>query len=268
MSILPTFIPLSTQVRIVISALSITLLVLVPTVFTEEPESDTQQSSIGPINRIIANPGDAEVTVTWATSNTNSVIGWQFDYKTQAAGSWTGWADVPSSTASTTSHTITSLTNGTAYSFRIQAKGSGADRGTAAETLATPNTGISSVDFDSNDNNLIEITTLAQLHAMRYDADGDGFPGGSTANKNTYYDAFKTSRAGFFCTACAGYELMNDLDFDTDGDGKTWTGTIGSPTADSGDTYYNGGGGWQPIGYENTFEDQNLFTTNTFYIGS
>ena len=78
---------MSTQVRIVISALSITLLVLVPTVFTEEPESDTQQSSIGPINRIIANPGDAEVTVTWATSNTNSVIGWQFDYKTQAAGS-------------------------------------------------------------------------------------------------------------------------------------------------------------------------------------
>ena len=61
---------------------------------------------------------------------------------------------------------------------------------------------------------------------------------------------------------------MNDLDFDTDGDGKTWTGTIDSPTADSGDTYYNGGGGWQPIGYENTFEDQNLFTTNTFYIGS
>ena len=39
-----------------------------------------------------------------------------------------------------------------------------------------------------------------------------------------YYEAFKTSRAGFFCTACAGYELMNDLDFDTDGDGKTWTG--------------------------------------------
>ena len=39
---------------------------------------------------------------------------------------------------------------------------------------------------------------------------------------------------------CTGYELMNDIDLDTDGDGNIGT--------DSGDAYYNSGNGWQPIG--------------------
>ena len=43
---------------------------------------------------------------------------------------------------------------------------------------------------------------------------------------------------------CLGYELMSDLDFDTDGDGRTHTAGVG----DSGDDYYNAGAGWSPIG--------------------
>ena len=43
---------------------------------------------------------------------------------------------------------------------------------------------------------------------------------------------------------CLGYELMSDLDFDTDGDGSTHTAGVG----DSGDDYYNAGAGWAPIG--------------------
>ena len=38
---------------------------------------------------------------------------------------------------------------------------------------------------------------------------------------------------------CVGYELMNDIDLDTDGDGNIGT--------DSGDAYYNSGAGWSPI---------------------
>ena len=37
---------------------------------------------------------------------------------------------------------------------------------------------------------------------------------------------------------------MGDLDFDTDGDGRTHTAGVG----DSGDDYYNAGAGWAPIG--------------------
>ncbi len=41
---------------------------------------------------------------------------------------------------------------------------------------------------------------------------------------------------------CTGYELANDLDFDTNLNG----------VADSGDDYWNGGNGWIPIGGENS----------------
>ena len=240
-----------------------------------EPEADTQtDDDIGTITRIIGTPGNTEVTITWATSSITGVTGWEFDYKTQA-GSWTGWADVPSSTASTTSHLITSLTNGTAYSFRIKAKGTGAIRGTAAETVATPNTNIPATDFDSNDNNLIEITTLAQLDAMRYDLNGDsGATGDTAAKNNAYYSAFKTSRVGFFCDPgpCIGYELMNELDFDTDDDGSTYTGTVthsngdSGITGDSGDAYYNGGAGWKPIATFGATFDGNGFVIRNLFI--
>ena len=162
-----------------------------------EPESDTQQSSTGTIDRIIATPGDGRVTVTWASSDITNVTGWQFDYKTQAVGSsWAGWEDVPDSTASTTSHTISHtraapITNGTAYLFRIQAKRSDGSTGTVAETVATPNARILAIDFDSNDNNLIEVITLEQLNAIRYDLNGDSAATGDTpAKNNTYYSAF------------------------------------------------------------------------------
>ena len=75
---------------------------------------------------VIATPGDTQATATWKVQgNTAGVTGWQFTYKTQAAADWEDWADVPSSTASTTSHVITSLTNDTPYLFKIRMKGSG-----------------------------------------------------------------------------------------------------------------------------------------------
>ena len=70
---------------------------------------------------------------------------------------------------------------------------------------------------------------------------------------------------------CSGYELLADLDFDTDGDG----------TVDSDDDYWNDGDGWQPIGWDSrgfsrffstTFEGNehtlsNLFTAGRGYSG-
>ena len=217
---------------------------------------------------IIATPGNAQATLTWKGKNTFATTGWQFTYKTQVGGTWSAWADVPSSTASTTSHTVASLTNGTTYLFKVRAVG-GAE---SAVAVAVPGTGIPATDFDSNDNNLIEITTLAQLHAMRYDLDGDGVPdnGTSIANVLLYYTAFRTSHVGFFCDACAGYELMNELDFDTDDDGSTWTEVNSVPTGDSDDTYNNSGSGWEPIGsssgqFATTF-DGNGFVISNLYI--
>ena len=103
-------------------------------------------------------------------------------------------------------------------------------------------------DYDLDDDGLIDIRTLAQLNAVRWDMDGDG--AASSGNVGSYAKAFRGHVTGMGCksTGCEGYELENDLDFDTDGDGSTWTLSGSTFTADSGDAYYNGGSGWNPIG--------------------
>ena len=92
-------------------------------------------------------------------------------------------------------------------------------------------------DYDTDNDNLIDVNTLAQLDAIRYDLNGNGVVDGT--NWQTYYDAFEEAAESMGCPdRCIGYELRGDLDFDTDGDGDV----------DSDDTYWNGGDGWEPIG--------------------
>ena len=111
------------------------------------------------------------------------------------------------------------------------------------------------VDYDADDDGLIEITSAAQLDAVRYDLDGDG----SSTNSTPYDAAFPNAATGMGCpsTGCTGYELTTNLDFDTNGNGE----------ADAGDTYWNGGAGWEPIGQENNeygaiFEGNNHIIAN------
>ena len=94
-------------------------------------------------------------------------------------------------------------------------------------------------DYDTDNDGLIEVTTPAQLDAMRYDLNGDGLVDGATWEP--YYEAFSMGALEMGCTdGCIGYELAANLDFDTDGSG----------IADSPDTYWNSGAGWEPIGSE------------------
>ena len=118
--------------------------------------------------------------------------------------------------------------------------------------------GSSGADYDTDSDGLIEITTLAQLDAIRLDLDGDGRPTsvlayrsafpvgdvGSDAEMGTAAGRMGCSHSEPVVRTCLGYELMGDLDFDTDGDGSTHTAGVGDP----GDDYYNAGAGWAPIG--------------------
>ena len=115
---------------------------------------------------------------------------------------------------------------------------------TATPTVAPPN-----ADYDIDNDGLIEIRTIAQLNAVRHDLDGDGKQGSvSATNWATYTTAFFNAASDMGCkltdhdsdsstpqqATCTGYELMMDLDFDTNGDGEV----------NSSDTYPN----WTPIG--------------------
>ena len=96
-------------------------------------------------------------------------------------------------------------------------------------------------DYDTDNDNLIDVTTLAQLNAIRYDLNGDGAQGSVSASDWTNYTtAFSSPATGMGCPAtCTGYELMNNLDFDENSDGQI-------TVADA--AYWNGGAGWTPIG--------------------
>ena len=118
-----------------------------------------------------------------------------------------------------------------------------------ATLTATPTVPPLNADYDVDNDGLIEIRTLAQLNAVRYDLDGDGKRGSVSASDwATYTTAFLNAASDMGCqltdhdsdaatpqqATCTGYELMMDLDFDTDRDGDV----------DSSDTYPN----WTPIG--------------------
>ena len=102
-------------------------------------------------------------------------------------------------------------------------------------------------DYDADADGLIGVSNLAQLDAMRYDLDGNGYAGTVAA----YAAAFPSplDRMGCGVDGCSGYELLADLDFDTDGDGAV----------DSDDDYWNDGDGWEPIGWDSTYEYARFF---------
>ena len=121
-------------------------------------------------------------------------------------------------------------------------------------------------DYDFDNDGLIEITTLAQLNAVRWDLDGDGAPssGSEESYIGAFFNAVRNPSGEGFCPPnandaddndCLGYELANDLDFDTDGDGATHT----NGTGDAGDAWNAGGSGWDPIGDIETPDEQTHF---------
>ena len=140
-------------------------------------------------------------------------------------------------------------------------------------------------DYDLDDDGLIEVDSLAQLNAIRWDLNGDGSvdTGTSVADTAKYSAAFPNALTSLGClrdhdantatpkvAGCIGYELTRDLDFDTDGDGATYTvSSTGVVTGDAGDAYYNGSKGWKPIGgpshhFTATFDGNGKTIANLF----
>ena len=115
------------------------------------------------------------------------------------------------------------------------------------------------VDYDEDDDGLIDIVTLAQLDAVRHDLLGDGVPSRwGAAAAAAHAAAFPDAGAGMGCPSgggCTGYELEADLDFDTNGDGKV----------DAGDVYWASGLGWEPIAaFQGIFEGNGHTIRNLF----
>ena len=150
---------------------------------------------------LISIPGDERLTVSWgAVPNTS-----EYELRYREAGTqWPtsgGWIDI----GNVTSYVITSLTNSIKYTVHVRAKNSGGtsryrSTGFSKYTTPIPPTG----GTDSDNDGLIDIVTLRQLHNMRYNLYGTSYKTGENARAVTL---------GCPVDGCKGYELLNDLDF-------------------------------------------------------
>ncbi len=105
-----------------------------------------------------------------------------------------------------------------------------------SETIDSDEDGIGdNLDIDVDGDGLIEIDSLEQMFAIRYQLDGEGYRESlwASLNKTGCPISDETS-----LSYCRGYELINDLDFDTNQDGLI----------DEHDLYWHYGEGWTPIG--------------------
>ena len=83
---------------------------------------------------LTAMEGYREIILSWANANNNLIASYQFRQKA-VTGSYGGWTDIADSDATTTTHTVTGLTNGTAYTFQVRAK-NGMINGAASEEVS------------------------------------------------------------------------------------------------------------------------------------
>ncbi len=103
------------------------------------------------------------------------------------------------------------------------------------------------VAVDGDGDGLIEIRNLTMLHNMRHDLEGASYKTSASAEGNNL---------GCPEALCRGYELVQHLDFDGDGDGATWSGdSEGGYRLDPDDRHpdyfpvnEDDAGGWRPIG--------------------
>ena len=98
--------------------------------------SITGQANLPPVapTNLTATGGNAQVSLSWSDPGNSAISKYQVRQATTSAGvASASWTDIASSGATTTSHTVTGLTNGTAYYFQIRAV-AGSLNGTASST--------------------------------------------------------------------------------------------------------------------------------------
>ena len=88
-----------------------------------------------------ATPGDEQVFLSWTDPSNASITKWQVRYKAGASlpdGDPADWSDIENSGASTVSHTVKGLTNGTEYVFEVRAVNVAGAGAASDDKTATP----------------------------------------------------------------------------------------------------------------------------------
>ena len=189
------------------------------------------------------------MTLAWDDPSDSAITGYEYqvNHNHTGTGNLTGWGEwtaIPGSGAGASSYDVDGLTNGSEYRFRLRAVN---DVG-PSESTPTGNPGYVSVLVGlaeaanrTDYGNLIEVSSLAQLNGQARAAGtwtATAFP----ATRATLSPSLTPSRAS------AANPPARATSF-----GPTWTSTPTAtaqpprPINDDGDTYWNGGAGWNSI---------------------
>ncbi|MYG45996.1 MAG: leucine-rich repeat protein, partial [Synechococcus sp. SB0675_bin_6] len=84
-----------------------------------------------------ATAGNTAVTLAWDNPSNSAITKYQYQQKA-GSGNYGSWTDIGSSGATTVSHRVTGLTNGTVYKFRIRAVAGTLNGAQSDEVTATP----------------------------------------------------------------------------------------------------------------------------------
>ncbi len=108
------------------------------------PASDEITAATAPAKptSVTATGGARQVALGWADPGYASITSWEYQQK-QGSGAYGSWTAIGSSSATTTSHTVTGLSDGTTYAFKVRAvnasgNGDASDEVTAATIPAKP----------------------------------------------------------------------------------------------------------------------------------
>ena len=86
-----------------------------------------------------ARAGDRQVQLLWDDPGNPAITGWQFRYRT--TGAFTGWRDIPGTTATLTGHAVSGLANDVVHYFRIRAWTASGPGPPSESALALPEPG-------------------------------------------------------------------------------------------------------------------------------
>ena len=87
---------------------------------------------------LAATPGDQQLSLSWTDPSDSSITKYQYRLSTDGGTTWSpDWTDVSGSGATTTSHSVTGLNDGTTYTVEVRAVGDSDLPSQAARTSAT-----------------------------------------------------------------------------------------------------------------------------------
>ena len=113
----------------------------------------------------------------------------------------------------------------------------------------TTSTSITYIDIDRDGDGLIEVSTLEELNAIRYQMDGTGYQ--ETADATLITQGCPT-------TGCIGYELDTHLDFENN---ASYSSTLNKMT-------WTEDAGWDPIGSDDYTAFTSIFNGNYYTISN